>query len=565
MQAPDWEQVFYVNPSVEEDAIDAMLLQKGKKSKYMRPVYCASRVKFATERNLSELELVMVSVVFSCRRFCHYLLPRPFVFLKSYAFLPQLINDLLPYKESPLLIKEEVIKKVEEDVKELNNAHILFFDGSYRKSHDAASAGIALYDPKNKLVCKKGFKLDAHSNNEAEYATLEVGLHICLKHGVKRLCIRGNALLVVKQVLGVWKTKNSSLREICFKIKSLLKRFEAWSIKHIERAMNEEAHDATQGMIGKIFVLKADRPLYCGREILVHEEEFLLTGVVPKDIENPKKYGFLLRAYKYKLIGDVLYMLGVDMVLRHVPWKEELYKVLEENHEGTCGGHFALKITLHKILQEGYVWPKLHKDVYHWCRSCKRCHSFGKRVLKPELRKTILAYDVFEKWGIDRVSPLPITSRGKNYILRAVDYLSRWAEAKAVRQITAKDVAKFVYEEVCCKFGVPLELLSDQGPGFRAELLDFLCEKMKITRRFTTPYYPQCNGLNERFNGELVQILSKVTEHQGKNWDLEVPSALWAYPTAVKTVTGFTPFHLVYGKEALLPVEVEISAIKMLC
>ncbi|MCO5565066.1 hypothetical protein L7F22_018737 [Adiantum nelumboides] len=160
--------------------------------------------------------------------------------------------------------------------------------------------------------------------------------------------------------------------------------------------------------------------------------------------------------------------------------------------------------------------------------------------------------------------PLPITSRGKSYILTAVDYLSRWAKARAVRQITAKDVAKFVYDEICCKFGVPLELLSDKGPGFRAKLLDFLCAKMKIRHQHTTPYYPQCNDLNERFNGELVQILSKVTEHQGKNWDLELPSALWAYRTLVKTGTGFTPFHLVYGKEALLPVEVELPAVKML-
>ena len=74
---------------------------------------------------------------------------------------------------------------------------------------------------------------------------------------------------------------------------------------------------------------------------------------------------------------------------------------------------------------------------------------------------------------------------------------------------------------------MPLELLSDQGPGFRADLMEFLCEKMKIRRKFTMPYYPRCNGLNERFNGELVQILSKVIEHQGKNWDLELPSALW--------------------------------------
>ena len=95
--------------------------------------------------------------------------------------------------------------------------------------------------------------------------------------------------------------------------------------------------------------------------------------------------------------------------------------------------------------------------------------------------------------------------------------------------------------------------------------MDYLCTKMKIRHNYTTTYYPQCNGLNERFNGELVQILSKITEHRGKNWDLELPSALWAYRTSVKTSTGFTPFHLVYGKEeAILPVEVELPAVKML-
>ena len=67
MQALDWEQPFYVNPSIGGDAIGAMLLQKGKKSQYMRPFYCASRVKMVAERTLSEVELVMVSVVFACR------------------------------------------------------------------------------------------------------------------------------------------------------------------------------------------------------------------------------------------------------------------------------------------------------------------------------------------------------------------------------------------------------------------------------------------------------------------------------------------------------------------
>ncbi|MCO5569673.1 hypothetical protein L7F22_023389 [Adiantum nelumboides] len=108
-------------------------------------------------------------------------------------------------------------------------------------------------------------------------------------------------------------------------------------------------------------------------------------------------------------------------------------------------------------------------------------------------------------------------ARGKCYILTAIDYLSSWAEAKPVKQITSKDVAKFVYEDICCKFGMPLELLSDKGPGFRGELVDYLCEKLHVHRRFTTPYYPQCNGMNERFpNGTYQFIDLKGTPHKAR-------------------------------------------------
>ena len=87
----------------------------------------------------------------------------------------------------------------------------------------------------------------------------------------------------------------------------------------MERSLNIEAHDAAQGMIGEVYVLKATLPLYQGRECLKLEEEFLLIGDIPASIEKAKKYGFVHRASKYKLIGDTLYMKGADLVLRHVP------------------------------------------------------------------------------------------------------------------------------------------------------------------------------------------------------------------------------------------------------
>ncbi|MCO5611402.1 hypothetical protein L7F22_065655 [Adiantum nelumboides] len=82
-----------------------------------------------------------------------------------------------------------------------------------------------------------------------------------------------------------------------------------------------------------------------------------------------------------------------------------------------------------------------------------------------------------------------------------VDYMTRWAEATTTSRITAVEVAKFIFEHICCRFGVPLEILSDRGPGFRGDLVGERMKKLKIKRRHSTPYYPQCNGLVEKVNG----------------------------------------------------------------
>ncbi|MCO5594984.1 hypothetical protein L7F22_049019 [Adiantum nelumboides] len=83
-----------------------------------------------------------------------------------------------------------------------------------------------------------------------------------------------------------------------------------------------------------------------------------------------------------------------------------------------------------------------------------------------------------------------------------VDYMTRWTEATTTSRITAVEVAKFIFEHICCRFGVPLEILSDRGPGFRGDLVGELMKKLKIKRRHSTPYYPQCNGLVEKLMAE---------------------------------------------------------------
>ncbi|MCO5556368.1 hypothetical protein L7F22_009916 [Adiantum nelumboides] len=103
----------------------------------------------------------------------------------------------------------------------------------------------------------------------------------------------------------------------------------------------------------------------------------------------------------------------------------------------------------------------------------------------------IIANGPFEKWGIDAMGPLPRTANGKLYILVAIDYMTWWVEAQSVAKVNEKTVSKFVYTHICCRFGTPLEIVSDNGPGFRRGLLTEVCEELKISHRHSTPYYPQ--------------------------------------------------------------------------
>ncbi|MCO5580349.1 hypothetical protein L7F22_034215 [Adiantum nelumboides] len=142
--------------------------------------------------------------------------------------------------------------------------------------------------------------------------------------------------------------------------------------------------------------------------------------------------------------------------------------------------------------------------------------------------------------------------------------MTMWAEAASVARITSADVSKFVLDYICSRFGTPLEILSDRGPGFRADLLDALLENLSIKHVHSTPYYPQCNGLVEKTNGVLCKIITKHVRDKPQDWDKHLTTALWAYRTSFKVSTHFTPYHLVYGQEALLPIEVELGSLRVL-
>ncbi|MCO5602757.1 hypothetical protein L7F22_056895 [Adiantum nelumboides] len=145
-----------------------------------------------------------------------------------------------------------------------------------------------------------------------------------------------------------------------------------------------------------------------------------------------------------------------------------------------------------------------------------------------------------------------------------IAYMTRWTEATTTSMITMVEVAKFIFEHICYRFGVPLEILSYRWLDFRGDLVGELMKNLKIKRRHSTPYYPQCNGLVEKVSGMISKIITKQVVSKPEEWDKHLEGALWSYRTPFRTSLGYTSYHLVFGKEASLPIEVQLASLRVL-
>jgi len=118
----------------------------------------------------------------------------------------------------------------------------------------------------------------------------------------------------------------------------------------------------------------------------------------------------------------------------------------------------------------------------------------------------------FEKWGIDLVGPLPMTRKGHRFIVVATDYLTKFAEVRALKSLVKHKVTQFLYEQVFTRFGTPFEIVSNNGPQFLSDVVENLLTRLAMKHRFTTMYKPNINGLVERTNRALCSMLAKEAE-----------------------------------------------------
>ena len=176
---------------------------------------------------------------------------------------------------------------------------------------------------------------------------------------------------------------------------------------------------------------------------------------------------------------------------------------------------------------------------------------------------TIISPIPFAIWGIDIVGKLPACKGQFTHAIVAVDYFSKWVEARAVTGITCQDVKNFLWKNIITRYGIPRIIVTDNGTQFEGAPIDELCQRLHIRHHFSPVCYPQANGQVEVMNRTIFTGIKKNLQDSRNQWPEELHRVLWSYRTTPSSATGHTPFSLVYGTEAIIPVEVGLPSMRM--
>ena len=185
-------------------------------------------------------------------------------------------------------------------------------------------------------------------------------------------------------------------------------------------------------------------------------------------------------------------------------------------------------------------------------------------LIAPQVEmRSIVSPWAFFKWGIDIVGPFPEAPGKVKFLIVAVDYFTKWVEAEPVATISGEKIIKFVWKYIICRFGLPHTIVTDNGKQLVENPFKRWCADQSIRQSFTSVAHPQGNGQTEVTNRTIVHGLKTRLEESAKCWVDELQSMFWDYRTTPWTDTKDTPFGLVYGMEAVIPIEVSIPSARV--
>lgn len=220
-------------------------------------------------------------------------------------------------------------------------------------------------------------------------------------------------------------------------------------------------------------------------------------------------------------------------------------------HNHPLGGHYAFQNTYLKIAKK-YYWEGMIKDIREWVSSCTRCQQKGKEIELEKPHVVPVPLEPFQQVAMD-IKHVQTSRGGYRYIIVAINYFSKWTEARALVNANSVEVFNFFVDEVMTRHSVTRILITDNGSPFSNLLINTLCHQFGIKHKYSSAYHPQGNGLVERFNRTLGSCLKKPTPEEKPDWHLYLTSNLFSYRCITQASTRLTPFKILYGRTPCTP------------
>uniref|UniRef100_A0A2N9HB09 Uncharacterized protein n=1 Tax=Fagus sylvatica TaxID=28930 RepID=A0A2N9HB09_FAGSY len=372
-------------------------------------------------------------------------------------------------------------------------------------------------------------KFDGSSTSSSKYEAYITGLVIAHEMGIKHLRVIGDSNLIICQTKGEFSLKEPSLALYRALAQKLEEKFDTFEISHAMRCENRYA----------------DALATLGSQVSFEGSKDWRTPIRAK-LMSPEGVADLKMLKDYVLIaGDLYRRLPGGVLARCVSLQEAAKKltevherccelrdgvslypqtpapglllaqhdlaesqtVMKEAHSGECGEHQGKKRLYQLLLTLGYYWPTMKKDTADFVKSCHTCQLQANLIhTHPTSLQNMATPWPFHTWGLDLIGPINPSSGGYIWILVATEYFSKWVEAIPLRKATGAAVANFIREH----------------------------------------------------------IITRMVFDYGKGWNSHLADTLWAYRGSTKTATGFTPFSLVYGTDAISPTELLVPSPRIL-
>jgi hypothetical protein len=403
-------------------------------------------------------------------------------------------------------------------------------------------------------MLNKAEKNDSTTHKELLAVVFGTQIHRCYLHGRKFRIVRDHAAL--KWLITVKNHQCARLTRRVLKFAEYQFEIEHKPGKNHENAACLSRHIAS--LKPEVVELKETSDLTevgLTREVVFKEQRkdpYFRGKLV--NINTQQDLGFVLSTDGLLYKGDKLNDAKVS-----VP--ETLIRpVIQMHHDKVFAGHQGIKRN-RDLLKLHYYWPNMDRDVEKYVMECESCSKLkvGRNPTSPlgELPET--SYP-FEMISLDICGSYPESKRGNRYLLTFIDHFSRYPEAIPLPRQDAPMVARALVTEIFSRLGCPRTLASDRGTNFMSELLQEMCKLLQVKRINSTSFNPQMQGKVEKFHLGLNQSMSHYFNKYGNDWDEFVNYALMAHRAVPHSITRYSPFYLLYGRQMQLPTEDDLTS-----